>query len=171
MRYSQKKLDIPQDDTTSLAGWLYTDLLLALTVVFLAAISFIPSQLENPRTSAKVNAQNSAANTVPQPDGSIIFSVRLSDQSTLNLKSKIDQFLSTINNSKAVVVRSIQIEGGFNSKTESEYDGTVTAMNFFKKLKNENPILFRDANTTISTSQLVPTSTIYLRILYGTSPS
>jgi hypothetical protein len=171
MRYSQNKLDIPQDDTTSLAGWLYTDLLLALTVVFLAAISFIPSQLENPGTAATVSTQNSTANTIAQPDGSFIFSIRLSQQSTLNLKSKIDRFLSTINNSKAVVVRSIQIEGGFNSKTESEYDGTVNAMIFFKKLKNENPILFRDANTTISTSQLVPAKTIYLKILYGPSPS
>ena len=34
-------------DATSQAGWLYTDLLLGLMVVFLATISFIPAYVGN----------------------------------------------------------------------------------------------------------------------------
>ena len=39
----RRRTSIPQDeDATGMAGWMYSDLLLGLMVVFLATISFIP---------------------------------------------------------------------------------------------------------------------------------
>mgnify|MGYP003353057049 CR=1 FL=1 len=38
-----------ESDTTFLAGWMYADLFLALMVVFLATISFVPAYLTNAR--------------------------------------------------------------------------------------------------------------------------
>ena len=36
-------LTTEEDDLTGLSGWMYTDLLLALVVVFLATITFVPN--------------------------------------------------------------------------------------------------------------------------------
>jgi len=41
MRTKNSKFD-DAEDLTGLAGWMYTDLLLALMVIFLATISFVP---------------------------------------------------------------------------------------------------------------------------------
>ena len=38
-----RKAAAEEEDMTGLAGWMYTDLLLALMVVFLATISFVPT--------------------------------------------------------------------------------------------------------------------------------
>ena len=41
MRTKKSKFE-DAEDLTGLAGWMYTDLLLALMVIFLATISFVP---------------------------------------------------------------------------------------------------------------------------------
>jgi len=45
------------DDLTGLAGWMYTDLLLALMVIFLATISFVP-QIYGTITSSSSTVAN-----------------------------------------------------------------------------------------------------------------
>jgi len=56
MRTSSRKLNAGED-LTGLAGWMYTDLLLALMVIFLATISFVP-QIYGTITSGSNLVQN-----------------------------------------------------------------------------------------------------------------
>lgn len=59
----------PQDEPTALAGWLYTDLLLGLAVVFLASVAFLVPKTESD-TSGKpprITTPRSTTTTLKKP--------------------------------------------------------------------------------------------------------
>lgn len=155
-----------EDDTTSLAGWLYTDLLLALTVVFLATISFIPSQIKDYSSTNNQDVAQPPSNSQVKTDKTFVFSTLLTQKSSLNLQAQTNQFLRSLSPHGNFTVRAIQIEGGFNPKTQPEFEGTLTAMDFLKRLKAENVSLFGSSNTTLSANPTIHADQAFLQIFF-----
>ena len=47
-RMQDSEIQEHEEDLLGLAGWMYADLFLALMVIFLATISFVPALVHNP---------------------------------------------------------------------------------------------------------------------------
>jgi hypothetical protein len=66
----------PQDEPTALAGWLYTDLLLGLAVVFLGSVAFLVPKSE-PEVSAKPPRSSVPKTTTPPSSTTTLKKVRM----------------------------------------------------------------------------------------------
>jgi len=110
------------DDLTPQAGWMYADLFLALMVIFLATISFVP-QLSN-------NASKIRTATI-QPKSAYNYDKGLSlvyeKFDLAQISEDIAKFEQDENLPAETDVIYVQIVGGYDSKIESPQKGTLRA--------------------------------------------
>ena len=150
------------DDLTPQAGWMYADLFLALMVIFLATISFVP-QLSN-------NASKFRTATV-QPKSAYNYDKGLSlvyDKFDLTqISADIDKFEKTENLPAETDVIYAQIVGGYDSKSESAQKGTLRALAFSFLMNSSNTPLFMNAATNLSASDQIKPNQILLRLTFA----
>ena len=148
------------------AGWMYADLFLALMVIFLATISFVPSLTKLPNTASgattssvdinKLNLQNGLVTTYTK------FSVDAITKDVIDFKTK--QHIPA--NAKIIYT---QIIGGYDSKKESANIGTVNAISFSIKLRDRVNSIFGKSAISIDTSKDIPSGSVAIRSTFATS--
>jgi len=148
------------EDVTDKAGWMYADLFLALMVIFLATISFVPEFRQAPNsntagTSVATSTMNKGANF--QYSG---FDPEL-------LKTDIEKYRKENKLSANAKIIYVQVIGGYDPGRESINAGTLTAINFSLNMKNALPDLFNAADFKIDTSADLMSKTIGLRIVFA----
>lgn len=136
-------------DTSFLAGWMYADLFLALMVVFLATISFVPEYLSS---STRVGSTYSYVTVFKEP-----LIVVYDGFNPSQIKKDIDFFLKTRglpNTTQAVYA---QIIGGYSKDTEDSSVAIERALKFSQQLDSSDiPALAKVATTLSSSSTLAP---------------
>ena len=151
-----------EDDLTPQAGWMYADLFLALMVIFLATISFVP-QLSN-------NATKFRTATV-QPKSAYNYDKGLSlvyeKFDLAQITADIENFEKTENLPAETDVIYAQIVGGYDSKTESSQKGTLRALAFSFLMNSSNTSLFMNAATNLSASDQIKPNQIMLRLTFA----
>jgi len=153
------------EDSTSQAGWLYTDLLLALMVVFLATISFVPADVTVKQIDHKeVTSSKETVNLFKSSDNS--FTVVLKNEVDVDIANKVQAFLIEKYQKVNKQVTVLQVVGGFDPGRDSEADGMLTALSYASKLRTKNPALFSSARSTISSSVLVPRGQAVVRLTF-----
>jgi len=150
------------EDVTDKAGWMYADLFLALMVIFLATISFVPELRTAPTTTSTVVGTSVASSTMNQ-GAQIQYSVFDAEKLRTDITAyKKEKGLST--GSEIVYV---QVIGGYNPASERINNGTVTAVNFALKMKNALPEYFTQTAFKIATDSSLPSNTVSLRFVFA----
>lgn len=153
------------DDLTGLAGWMYTDLLLALMVIFLATISFVPQI-----NGAMTNDSNVMNNSEPAYRYSQYYEkplVKVYSSFDINLiKQDISNFLNSENLPVTTFVGSVQIVGGYDPLTEDTTIGIRRAVEYSSLIDRSDPSILGKASTTLSTSTSIGANQVALKLTF-----
>jgi hypothetical protein len=147
-----------EEDVTTQAGWLFADSFLALMVIFLATISFVPSIGGGGAISSTGNIGNLAG-------GNYIKALNLAydtfDAAQINLD--IANYLRAEELPVSTTVLYGKVVGGF-SASEAESDGAFKALLFSVKLKNADISYFKNTKFDFGASKLLKPDQIVLRL-------
>mgnify|MGYP000353448398 FL=1 len=159
-------VDPQEEDLTGQAGWMYTDLMLALMVVFLATISFIPQFM----------GSGSAAITDPSGSNysySKVFDESLNtlyeDFSLSQIKSDIARFKSSQGLPQDADIVFAQYVGGYSSGSENPSAAIARALAFSQKLDSADKELLVSAATTLSSSNVLKANQVIVRFTFATT--
>jgi hypothetical protein len=146
-----------EEDATSMGGWLFADSFLALMVIFLATISFVPS-LGGGLTGTG-NIGNIAG-------GNYVKGLNVAYESfdAARLEGDISAFIEAERLPRNSKVLFAKIVGGFNSSIESEDQGRYRALIFSAQLRNSEIAYFESSKIDLGSSKLLKPDQIVLRL-------
>lgn len=156
-----KNIEGEDDDVSFLAGWMYADLFLAMMVIFLATVTFIPEYIGRLDQSAT----NSAYNYQEIYKKPLVVAYEGFDAT--QIQQDVKAFLSAEKLSSDSEVIYIQIVGPYNSNIESAADAITRAQNFSRKLDLIGSELFRNASTTLSSTTSIPINRIVVKLTFA----
>lgn len=134
---------LEDEDVTGLAGWMYSDLLLGLMVVFLATISFIPAGTV---ANGKQDQQVAYAYARVHP---VDLEGTYTTTQITKLVDDIAQFKLAQGLSTTAYVTKAQFVGSFDPDTEPNSTGIERALAFSNAVQNREPRLLRIAATAV----------------------
>lgn len=140
---------------------MYADLLLALMVIFLATISFVPN-LSNSSSAVTAQIKQISSGYNYNRGLSLVyngFDSKLITEDIANFKAK-----EGLPEDAEIIYA--QILGGFDLKTENADDGKLRALEFSIKLSKDNPNLFATAATNLGSNLLLKPNEIALRLTF-----
>jgi hypothetical protein len=140
---------------------MYADLLLALMVIFLATISFVPN-LSNSSSSVTTQIKQISSGYNYNKGLSLVYNgfdskLIADDIASFKVKEGLPEDAEIIY---------AQILGGFDLKTESADDGKLRALEFSIKLSKDNPQLFASAATNLGSNLVLKPNEIALRLTF-----
>jgi hypothetical protein len=150
------------EDVTDKAGWMYADLFLALMVVFLATISFVPDLRSSPISSSAAEGTAVASSTMGK-GGQLQYDIF----DPVKLKADIDAYKKENGLSSTSNIVYVQTIGGFDPNTQKINDGTITAVNFSLQMKNALPEYFAQAAFKIATDSGLSKNTVAVRFVFA----
>jgi hypothetical protein len=181
------RLHTPQEEENSAdqAGWMYADLLLALMVIFLATISFVPQYLDTftPSGTGPGNSvergtggmgigsgtSNSSGSGIPDADYTFDEGLALyyEDFDLTAFVADVERFRVRENLGDNFEIVFAQITGGYNEIQETPERGTLRAIAFSVKLKESNLDYLANTSTAIGTSPEVPSNQVMVRFTFA----
>lgn len=150
-----------EDDVTFLAGWMYADLFLAMMVVFLATVTFIPEYIGRLNESATNSAYN--YQEIYKKPLMVAYEGFNADQ----IKFDIAAFLKSERLPPDSDIIYMQVVGPYNSKTESAAEAIVRAQNFLKKLDLVGGDLFKNVSSTLSSTTSIPINQVAVKFTFA----
>jgi hypothetical protein len=160
-----------QDDSVNIAGWVFADLLLSLSVIFLTSISFaVPGVSGNSANSTETPGQvlnitdfeNQSSSPIAQG-----FNFYYSRFDKNQIESDLRAYFLREKLSTESGVIYAQIVGGFNEQTEGSEMGTIRALEFSIELKRAKVLAFEGANFDLTTSNALKPNQIALRLAFA----
>jgi hypothetical protein len=138
-RHSTEELE----DVSGQAGWMYTDLLLGLMVIFLATITFVPQN----RAYLDTDVVQIYAREYPIKLATSYTSFNI-DAIKADLKSFTDQRQITGN----VIITRAQIVGSYDPNSELIQDGINRALNFQRQIDIQDPLFLKSSAVTLKSA-------------------
>ena len=154
------------EDVTDKAGWMYADLFLALMVIFLATISFVPQLTQLPGNSVGAKSVSIQLKDLNYSAG-LVADYNIFDINTIN--KDVSSFKNKQGIPAGADIIYTQIIGGYDPKKESANVGTVNAIGFSVKLKNLGQSVFGKSAVSISTSDQIPSGSVALRMTFASN--
>ena len=190
MKRQRLTSEVAEENTADQAGWMYADLLLALMVIFLATISFVPQFLDTyvPSGSGVGNSSQQGSGGMGIGDGSAgtgtssrpssgipdadyTFDQGLAlfyeDFDLNTFVADVENFRRQENLGENFEIVFAQITGGYDAKTESPEKGTLRAIAFSIKLKESNLDYLNNTSTSIRTNPEVPNNKVLVRFTFA----
>lgn len=152
-----------REDVTFLAGWMYADLFLAMMVVFLATVSFIPEYLGNLEAGA-TNSAYSYTRIYEEPMV-VVYEGFNGDQIATDIRA----FIKEKRLSADAEIVYAQIVGSYNKSSETAADAIVRAQQFSSKMDTSNIELLHHASTTFSSTTSVPANRVVVKFTFATN--
>lgn len=158
------------DDLSANAGWMYSDLLIGLMVVFLATITFLPSS----------NLSNNANSNTSQKNYFYTYAKVLQDKplSILIVDNELPDFPQLLKEFKAknsitndATIAYVQIVGAYRENLETRQAAVSRALALSQKIENSYHDLFSAASTTFNTTTTIPSNQSVIRILFAETVS
>ncbi len=156
-------VDPVEEDLTGQAGWMYTDLLLALMVIFLATISFVPKFMGS--GSAAPSDPNYSYSKVIDENMNVVyenFNVAL-------IESDVRKFKSSHNLPTEAHIVFAQYVGGYSADHENSAIAIARALAFSQKLDKLDHQLLETAATTLSSSNVLTANQVIVRFTFATT--
>ena len=157
------------DDATPLAGWMYADLLLALMVIFLATVSFVPRVIIP--TQSTPTAITKQAASVKRINSGYNYNLGLSfiykNQDVSTVMRDIAQFENDNGLAANSEIIYAQILGGFDHRTQNVNAGKMNALAFSIKLGKSQPHLLENTATNIGSSLLLNPDEVAVRLTFA----
>lgn len=160
MRRRPKKTN-SEDDLTFLAGWMYADLFLAMMVVFLATISFVPEYFGNNQENESDTAYNY---TQIYKEPMVVVYEGFDGQQIAN---DIRAFISDKQLDPSAEIIYAQIIGSYNKNLESPADAINRAQQFSSKLDMSNFDFLNKASTTLSSTTSVAPNRVVVKFTFA----
>ena len=154
------------EDILPQAGWVYADLFLALTVIFLATISFVPKfgQVGDTVPTKNTNLVVNTATSFNYAKGyTLLVPIDQFDQ----VPQKVADFLAQEKLDKSTEIIFAQIVGGFNPASEKPNDGKLRAIKFSLELNKKFPKLLVNAQRYVESSPNVSSTNVALRLTFA----
>ena len=148
------------EDLTGQAGWVYTDLMLALMVVFLATISFVPEFIG---TNSNQKSDNFSYSKVLQQSLNVIYE----DFNMVQIQADIAKFKATNGIPSDADIVFIQYVGGYQAGSESASIAISRALAFSKRVDAANKKLVEKAATTLSSSNVLRPNQVIVRFTFA----
>ena len=136
---------------------MFAALLLALAVIFLATISFVPTQ---DAVSAEMQANAAADPSVAVNKSSI--PLAKFDQITIMLA--MQKYAADNNLPEDYRVTGVTIVGGYSPATETPDRGTQTALRYATGIAELNLPYFKNTSTVLSSSSTIPSGQVVLNL-------
>jgi hypothetical protein len=146
-----------EEDATHQGGWLFADSFLALMVIFLATISFVPS-LGGGMTGTGNIGNIAGGNYVKG------LNVAYEKFDAAQIQKDIDGFIAGEKLPRSSKVLFAKIVGGFNKATETEEDAKFRALLFSAQITKANIAYFQSAKIDLGASNLLKPNQIVLRL-------
>ena len=150
-----------EEDLTFLAGWMYADLFLAMMVVFLATISFIPEFIGNSEKSQPDTAYNYTE--IYKKPLVVVYEGFDAQQ----IATDIGKFIADNKFSPDSEIVYAQIIGSYNKNLETPADAIYRAQQFSSKLDMSNFDFLKNASTTLSSTTSVAPSRIVVKFTFA----
>jgi hypothetical protein len=157
-RFRRKRAE---QDLLGLAGWMYADLFLALMVIFLATISFIPKIPIPVQSTSSSNSKDA----MQVPENALIKIYNSFDTNLIN--ADISEYAQMNGVSIDSPISYIQIVGGYNENTETPDQGAMRALVFGLKLTSADPIRFSKIGANLDSSPKLLPSQVEVRLSFG----
>ena len=190
MKRQRLTSEVAEENTADQAGWMYADLLLALMVIFLATISFVPQFLDTyvpsgsgvgnssqqgsggmgiGDGSAGTGTSNRPSSGIPDADYTFDQGLALfyEDFDLNTFVADVENFRRQENLGENFEIVFAQITGGYDAKTESAEKGTLRAIAFSIKLKESNLDYLNNTSTSIRTSPELPSNKVLVRFTFA----
>jgi predicted secreted hydrolase len=151
------------EDATSQAGWMYADLFLALMVIFLATISFIPELSGSNGSGAAATPQSVVVKSLNFDQG---MAQLYEGFDLVRLRADIENFKKKLKLNNDAEVIYVQVIGGY-AKNENPSVGTLAAINYSVEMKKQAADLFGAAAIKLDTSKGIPSGSVALRITFA----
>jgi len=154
------------EDILPQAGWMYADLFLALTVIFLATISFVPEygQIGDFNATKSINPGVNTATSFNYAKGyTLLVPLDKYDQ----VENKVSEFLAQEKLDSSTEIIFAQIVGGFNPQSEKPNDGQIRAIKFAVELNKFYPKLLLNAQRFIDSSPTIAPGNVALRLTFA----
>ena len=164
MRRSQSPVSGVGEDVTEKAGWMYADLFLALMVIFLATISFVPNQRVAPPSGNTPETPQVSLNSINMTSGMADLYTKFDRE---QMKADIEKFKKAEGMSADSEAIYVQIIGGYDGAAEKINSATVTAINFSVDMKAQLPEVFNQAAFKIDVSDAIPSKSVAVRITFA----
>jgi hypothetical protein len=146
-----------EEDATSQGGWLFADSFLALMVIFLATISFVPS-LGGGLTGTGNIGNIAGGNYVKG------LNIAYEKFDAAQIQRDIDGFIAGEKLPKSSKVLFAKIVGGYNPKSEGDNEGKFRALLFSAEITKAQIAYFQDAKIDLGSSALLKPNQIVLRL-------
>jgi hypothetical protein len=154
---ARKRISIEEEDATSQAGWLFADSFLALMVIFLATISFVPVIGGGGVLGSGKVGKIAGSNYV---DGLVL---AYEDVDATRISNDIATYITQKKLSPTTAVLYAKIIGGYTD-IEGDSAGSLKAMEFAVKLQRAGLPYFRTTKIDLGSSNLIPAKTVVLRL-------
>lgn len=153
------------EDVTGLAGWMYSDLLLGLMVVFLATISFIPMANRGQQPQEN-DVAYSYARVHP-----VDFRGNYSVSGANALVADVEQFKREQGLGESAYVTKAQFIGTYNPATETGEDGMNRALAFSSGIDVADGRLLTFAATVVRSAQTTGAPRVTVRFTFASEVS
>jgi hypothetical protein len=153
----KKVIRAEEEDATSLGGWLFADSFLALMVIFLATISFVPTL--GGAISSTSNIGNVAGSNFVKG-----LNLAYENFDEIQIQKDIAEFAKKEGIPENAKVLYANIVGGFNASTETEDEGRFRALMFNAKLKVSALDQFATTKVDLGASKQIKPNLIVLRL-------
>jgi len=150
-----------EEDVTFLAGWMYADLFLALMVVFLATISFVPTYFGS-SSGSSINAEYNYSKTYGVPLVTVY-----NEFNSNQIQSDISNFLSARNLPTNSDVVFAQIVGGYEKEVESSSQGVERALAFSRQIDMAQLPLFSNVATSLGASSSIAPGQVAVKFSFA----
>ena len=154
---ARKRLRIDEEDATSQAGWLFADSFLALMVIFLATISFVPALTSGVVMGSGSVGKIAGSNYIK----GLVLTYDRFDAAAIT--KDVATFIKNEKLSPASEVLYAKIVGGY-SASESADQGTVRAIAVSVQLKKSSIAYFANTAIDLSASNQLKPDTFVLRL-------
>jgi hypothetical protein len=142
---------------------MYADLFLALMVIFLATISFVPKLTGNFATGNAAQPQSVSLKSVNFDQG---MAELYNGFDLVRLRADIADFKKKNKLADSAQIIYAQVIGGY-AKGENASVGTLAAINFSVELKKQANDLFNGTAIKLDTSSGIPSGSVALRMTFA----
>lgn len=146
-----------EEDSTHQGGWLFADSFLALMVIFLATISFVPS-LGGGLTGTGNIGNIAGGNYVKG------LNIAYEKFDAVQIQRDIEGFITAEKLPRNSTVLFAKIVGGFDPNTESENEAKFRALLFSAEITKAEIAYFQSAKIDLGASKLLKKNQIVLRL-------
>lgn len=163
------KADRQLEDSSSQAGWMFADLFLALTVIFLATVSFIPSGKSSSNSSLGNSNSTKYTSSIQSKQVTLISNGFIGDYKVADVdkfKSDLQTYLKQKDLPSNTSALYLEVIGHTKDYGVPNDSGNLEAIKFVINARKSMPENFAGTNSSINLSPAVALGNVKIKVTF-----